>query len=110
MYVNLFSLINVLHQAEELSNHKNEFQALRKTKDKTDEISETHIRGIEKNLLGEIERLRDELTKGMTDQKAEIGRISTQLRSLKAEKTMLQNQVAALQRRILTIDEEIGHE
>ena len=61
-------------------------------------------------MMAEIERLRDEFTKTFAEHKAELGRATTQLRSLKAEKTMLQNQVAALQRRVLTIDEEIGHE
>lgn len=93
-----------------MANHKNEFMSLRKTKDKSDEVSETHMRTIEKNLIGEIERLRDELSKTVMEQKTELGRVATQLRSLKAEKSMLQNQVAALQRRVLTIDEEIGHE
>jgi hypothetical protein len=90
--------------------HRNEFQTLRKTKDKSEEVSETHLRGMEKNLMGELERLRDDFSKTINEHKAELGRLSTQLRSLKAEKTVIQNQVAALQRRILTIDEEIGHE
>jgi hypothetical protein len=60
--------------------------------------------------VAEIERIRDDFGKALVENKGEIGRMGTQLRSLKAEKTMLQNQVAALQRRILTLDEEIGHE
>ncbi len=60
--------------------------------------------------MAEIERIRDDFAKALVENKGEIGRMGTQVRSLKAEKTMLQNQVAALQRRILTLDEEIGHE
>ena len=46
----------------------------------------------------------------LAEQKAELARFGTQVRALKAEKTVLQNQVAALQRRIVNIDEEIGQE
>ncbi len=73
-------------------------------------MCETHIRGIEKNLAAEIERLRDDFSKALVEHKSELSRINVQLRSLKAEKSMLQNQVSALQRRVLTLDEEIGHE
>jgi hypothetical protein len=68
------------------------------------------LKGIEKSVLGEIERLREDFSKTFNEQKAELCRIATQMRSLKAEKTMIQNQLSALQRRVLSLDEEIGHD
>jgi septal ring factor EnvC (AmiA/AmiB activator) len=65
---------------------------------------------VEKNLISEIEKTREEMMRQLAEQKAELARFGTQVRALKAEKTVLQNQVAALQRRIVNIDEEIGQE
>ena len=100
----------LITQSEELGGYKLELANIRKVKDRSDQFCDAHLLAVEKNLLGEIEKTREELMRHLSEHKLELTRVGTQVRSLKAEKTVLQNQVAALQRRIMNIDEEIGQD
>ncbi len=89
---------------------KTEIDSAKKSKDQLGEFCDTQFSTVEKSLMGELHKLREEFNRMVGDHKSDLGRLATQVQTLKAEKTMLQNQLGALQRRILTIDDEIGRD
>jgi chromosome segregation ATPase len=60
------------------------------------------------NLLQELNKVEDEMKRHFSHQSAENGRLQQQIASLKAEKTALQNQLIALQRRISDLEMQVG--
>ena len=62
---------------------------------------------IEKS-LAELNKVEDEMKRHFAHQSSENGRLQQQIASLKAEKTALQNQLIALQRRISDLEMQVG--
>lgn len=63
---------------------------------------------MQKNLKGEIEKVEKEMERHFSHQKAENSRLQQQISQLKTEKTVVQNQLLALQRRIADLELQIG--
>ncbi|CAE7449283.1 ALKBH3 [Symbiodinium natans] len=59
-------------------------------------------------MVGDVQRLQDEVKRHFAQQKAENGRLQQQITTLKGEKTSLQQQILGLQRRIQEIEEQVG--
>ena len=63
---------------------------------------------VQKNIKGEIEKVEKEMDRNFSHQKAENSRLQQQISQLKSEKTTVQNQLLALQRRIADLELQVG--
>ena len=93
-----------LSYAERFGNVK----VLKNEKDTLQEILKMKIHEIKVNSLQELNKVEDEMKRHFSHQSAENGRLQQQIASLKAEKTALQNQLIALQRRISDLEMQVG--
>ncbi|CAE8699783.1 unnamed protein product [Polarella glacialis] len=66
------------------------------------------LQELKKTMVGDVQRMQDEVKRHFAQQKAENGRLQQQVTTLKGEKTSLQQQILGLQRRIQEIEEQVG--
>jgi len=65
-------------------------------------------REVKTTLNQELSKVEDEIKRHFSHQKAENSKLQQQISQLKTEKTVLQNQFIALQRRITDLDMQVG--
>ena len=90
--------------ADEMNGHKKDVTSLKNEKDTLQEILKMKTHEVKVNLLQELNKVEDEMKRHFAHQSSENGR----LQQLKAEKTALQNQLIALQRRISDLEMQVG--
>ena len=94
--------------ADEMNGHKKDVTSLKNEKDTLQEILKMKTHEVKVNLLQELNKVEDEMKRHFAHQSSENGRLQQQIASLKAEKTALQNQLIALQRRISGLEMQVG--
>mmetsp|Transcript_6149 Transcript_6149/g.14055 ORF Transcript_6149/g.14055 Transcript_6149/m.14055 type:complete len:120 (+) Transcript_6149:114-473(+) len=95
-------------QNEELAAQRQEIESLRSDKSGIEQHYQTQLQDLKKAMVGDVQRVQDEVKKHFQQQKAENTRLQQQVTTLKSEKTSLQQQILGLQRRIQEIEEHIG--
>lgn len=94
--------------ADEMNSHKKDVTSLKNEKDTLQDILKLKTHEVKANLLQELNKVEDEMKRHFAHQGAENQRLQQQIGSLKAEKTTLQNQLIALQRRISDLEMQVG--
>ena len=94
--------------SDEMNGHKKDVTSLKNEKDTLQEILKMKTHEVKVNLLQELNKVEDEMKRHFAHQSSENGRLQQQIASLKAEKTALQNQLIALQRRISDLEMQVG--
>merc|ERR1719298_205938 len=95
-------------QNEELAAQRQEIESLRSDKSNIESHYQGQLQEMKKTMVGDVQRMQEEVKKHFTQQKAENNRLQQQITTLKGEKTSLQQQILGLQRRIQEIEEHIG--
>ena len=96
--------------ADEMNNHKKDVIRLKTEKDNLQETLKNKTGSVKTNLLQDLYKVEDEMKRHFSHQTSENGRLQQKITSLKAEKTALQNQLIALQRRISDLDMQVGND
>ena len=94
--------------ADEMNTHKKDVVSLKNEKDTLQEILKLKTHEVKNTLLQELNKVEDEMKRHFSHQTSENSRLQQQITSLKAEKTALQNQLIALQRRISDLEMQVG--
>merc|ERR1712066_873398 len=95
-------------QNEELAAQRQEIESLRGDKSSIEQHYQSQLQELKKTMVGDVQRMQEEVKKHFQNQKAENTRLQQQVTTLKGEKTSLQQQILGLQRRIQEIEEHIG--
>lgn len=95
---------------EELNFHKKEVSVLKTEKDTLEKMLHMKLADARKSLGNEIFRVEEEMKRHFQHQKAENSRLQQQITVIKGEKTALQQQLLALQRRISELELQVGQE
>merc|ERR1719262_1501140 len=95
-------------QNEELAAQRQEIESLRGDKSNIEKHYQGQLQEMKKTMVGDVQRMQEEVKKHFQQQKAENARLQQQITTLKGEKTSLQQQILGLQRRIQEIEEHIG--
>merc|ERR1712217_18304 len=95
-------------QNEELAAQRQEIESLRGDKSNIEQHYQAQLQEMKKTMVGDVQRMQEEVKKHFSQQKAENNRMQQQITTLKGEKTSLQQQILGLQRRIQEIEEHIG--
>merc|ERR1712206_73987 len=95
-------------QNEELAAQRQEIESLRGDKSNIEQHYQGQLQEMKKTMVGDVQRMQEEVKKHFQNQKAENTRLQQQITTLKGEKTSLQQQILGLQRRIQEIEEHIG--
>ena len=95
--------------ADEMNNHKKDVIRLKTEKDNLQETLKNKTGSVKTNLLQDLYKVEDEMKRHFSHQTSENGRLQQKITSLKAEKTALQNQLIALQRRISDLEMQVGN-
>mmetsp|Transcript_2343 Transcript_2343/g.4941 ORF Transcript_2343/g.4941 Transcript_2343/m.4941 type:complete len:124 (+) Transcript_2343:86-457(+) len=95
-------------QNEELAAQRQEIDSLRSDKSNIEQHYQTQLEELKKTMVGDVQRMQEEVKKHFMQQKSENARLQQQITTLKGEKTSLQQQILGLQRRIQEIEEHIG--
>ncbi len=91
-----------------MNSHKKDVIALKNDKETLQDILKLKTHEVKQTLLQELNKVEDEMKRHFSHQKSENGRLQQQISQLKAEKTVLQNQLIALQRRISDLEMQVG--
>ena len=94
--------------ADEMNTHKKDVVSLKNEKDTLQEILKLKTHEVKNTLLQELNKVEDEMKRHFSHQTSENSRLQQQITSIKAEKTALQNQLIALQRRISDLEMQVG--
>uniref|UniRef100_A0A7S1AY48 Uncharacterized protein n=1 Tax=Noctiluca scintillans TaxID=2966 RepID=A0A7S1AY48_NOCSC len=97
-------------QNEELASQRQEIDKLRSDKTNIEEHYQSQLQELQKTMVGDVQRMQDEVKKHFQQQKAENARLQQQITTLKGEKVSLQQHILGLQRRIQEIEEAIGND
>ena len=100
----------IANQNNELTTQRDEIAILRGSKHDVEEHYKGQIEGLKRGMVADVQRMQEEVKKHFVQQKAENGRMQQQIAILKSDKTTLQQQVLALQRRIQELEEQIGQD
>ena len=65
---------------------------------------------LRENIESSIQKMDGEIQKSLSHQKAENSRLQQQITQLNSDKTIIKNQLLALQRRIEDIEAQVGNE
>ncbi len=93
-----------------MNKHKKEVNSLKIEKDNLQDSLKKKTNEVKSTLLSELTRVEDEMKRNFAHQKAENSRLQQQISQLKTEKTVLQNQLIALQRRISDLEMQVGND
>ena len=96
--------------ADEMNNLKKDVIRLKTEKDNLQETLKHKTGSVKTNLLQDLYKVEDEMKRHFSHQTSENGRLQQKITSLKAEKTALQNQLIALQRRISDLEMQVGND
>ena len=100
----------IANQNAELALQRDEISSLRGEKLEIEEHYKILIDELKRGMLADVQKMQEDSKKHFVQQKAENGRVQQQVAILKSDKTTLQQQVLALQRRIQELEEQIGQD
>ena len=100
----------IANQNAELALQRDEISSLRGAKLEIEEHYKIVIDELKRGMLADVQKMQEDSKKHFVQQKAENGRVQQQVAILKSDKTTLQQQVLALQRRIQELEEQIGQD
>ena len=93
-----------------MNTHKKEVTLLKTEKDTLQELLRLKTLEVKSTLMQELNKVEEEMKRHFSHQKAENSRLTQQISQLKTEKTVLQNQLIALQRRIADLEMQVGND
>ena len=96
--------------AEEMNAHKKEVASLKSEKDSLTELLRLKNNEVKQTLTQELNKVEEEMKRHFAHQKAENSRLQQQISQLKTEKTVLSNQLQAIQRRIVDLEMQVGND
>ena len=96
--------------AEEMNAHKKEVASLKTEKDNLTELLRLKNNEVKQTLTQELNKVEEEMKRHFAHQKAENSRLQQQISQLKTEKTVLSNQLQAIQRRIVDLEMQVGND
>ncbi len=96
--------------ADEMNMHKKEVTGLKQEKDTLQEMLKLKTHEVKETLLQELHKVNEEMNRHFSHQKAENSRLQQQISQLKTDKTVLQNQLISLQRRISDLEMQVGND
>ena len=96
--------------AEEMNAHKKEVASLKSEKDSLTELLRLKNNEVKQTLTQELNKVEEEMKWHFAHQKAENSRLQQQISQLKTEKTVLSNQLQAIQRRIVDLEMQVGND
>ncbi len=91
-----------------MNDHKSDLLKLKNEKESLQEKLKGRTFEVRQGLLMELTKVEDDMKRHFAQQKSENQRLVQQIISLKTEKTSLQNQLIALQRRINDLEMQVG--
>ena len=100
----------IANQNKELGIQREEISSLRAAKHDIEEHYRAQMEDLKRGMIADVQKMQEEAKKHFVQQKAENGRVQQQVAILKSDKTTLQQQVLALQRRIQELEEQIGQD
>lgn len=95
---------------EEINFHKKEVLNLRADKESLENVLAMKALEVRKTLSNEATRVEEELKRNLALQRAENTKLAQQISAIKTEKTQLQKNLLALQKRIQELEMQIGGE
>ncbi|CDW89746.1 phosphoesterase family [Stylonychia lemnae] len=95
---------------DEVLYHKKEVQNMRAEKESLENVLALKAQEVRKTLTNEANRIEEELKRNLAQQRAENTKLSQQISAIKTEKTQLQKNLLALQKRIQELELQIGGE
>ncbi len=101
---------SVQNVSEEMNGHKRDVNQLKVEKDSLSELLKMRTHEVKSTLLQELNKVEEEMKRHFSHQKAENGRLSQFISQLKTDKTTLQNQLIALQRRMTDLEMQVGND
>jgi chromosome segregation ATPase len=96
--------------AEEMNAHKKEVASLKAEKDSLTDLLRLKNNEVKQTLTQELNKVEEEMKRHFAHQKAENSRLQQQISQLKTEKTVLSNQLQAIQRRIVDLEMQVGND
>ena len=96
--------------AEEMNAHKKEVASLKSEKDSLTELLRLKNNEVKQTVTQELNKVEEEMKRHFAHQKAENSRLQQQISQLKTEKTVLSNQLQAIQRRIVDLEMQVGND
>ena len=106
--LSLEETIRSLH--DQLNHNKNDVLGLQAEKDALESALSEKLANARKVVLGEMNRVQEEMKRQFGQQKTEHGRLQQQIVQLKGEKTALQQELLALQQRIGELESQVGED
>jgi chromosome segregation ATPase len=99
---------SVQNVSEEMNGHKRDVNQLKVEKDSLQELLKMRTHEVKSTLLQELNKVEEEMKRHFSHQKSENGRLGQFISQLKTDKTVLQNQLIALQRRMTDLEMQVG--
>jgi hypothetical protein len=93
-----------------MNDHKNDLLKLKSEKEGLQEKLKSRTKDVRESLLQELQKVEEDMNKHFGTQKNENLKLVQHIISLKTEKTSLQNQLIALQRRISDLEMQVGND
>jgi chromosome segregation ATPase len=101
---------SIAQVAEEMNAHKKEVSNLKAEKDSLTDLLRLKNNEVKQTLTQELNKVEEEMKRHFAHQKAENSRLQQQISQLKTEKTVLSNQLQAIQRRIVDLEMQVGND
>ncbi len=93
-----------------MNDHKTDLLKLKGEKEGLQDKLKSRTKDVRESLLQELGKVEEDMNKHFSSQKNENVKLVQQIISLKTEKTSLQNQLIALQRRISDLEMQVGND
>lgn len=95
---------------KEINLHKSDVNSLKTEKDSIQENLRNKHEEVKNTLLGDLNKVEEEMKRHFGHQKAENSRLQQQISQLKTEKTVLNQQLISLQKRINDLEIQVGND
>ncbi len=93
-----------------MNDHKTDLLKLKNEKESLQDKLKGRTKEVREGLLEELSKVDEDMKRHFNSQKNENMKLVQQIISLKTEKTSLQNQLIALQRRISDLEMQVGND
>ena len=94
----------------EMHQHKVEVSSFKAEKDDIQDVLKRKTQDVKDSLIGELEKVEEEMKRHFAHQKAENSRLQQQISQLKSEKTTLSSQLMYLKNRIQELELQVGND
>ena len=94
--------------SDDMGSHKRDVKQLNLEKDMMQDGLSKRAHEVRTTLFQELNKVEEEMKRHITHQKSEISRLQQFIAQLKSDKTMLQNQLLSLQRRMNDLEQQVG--